>query len=496
MNYFKTSLAKLGEAMGFEKKETPYGNPDIQIWKEYCKRDVEILKKAVLSLIEFQRVNDLGTFAPTISGMAMNAFRHRFMTNEIFVHNDDDITEFERLSYRGGRTEAFFIGDVEDSDLTVVDINSFYPYIMLNKTLPTKLVKIRRRTSIEQLKELLTKYSVIADVLYELKEPAIAHRTDKIIFPVGIMNDVLTTPELQLLLNEGLIKEIGLTMVYENAQIFEAFINYFYNERMNARARGDKTMDYYFKIYMNSLYGKFAQKNPYWKTIKESEESDNTSFFDYDSDTGKRTYIRIVGGQVQQNAGFRNPYDVLVAISSEVTGYARTYLWQLIETAGINNVYYIDTDSLFVTPAGLHRLSAFIDATKLGYLKIEPKKIYEIRGAKHYRSSEGWVCKGIKKDAHRLEDGSYQQTSITKAPSALRAGELDMVRTKLVVKHLTNVYDKGVVQPDGRVLPHHLDQATLRYSDVNWWQPNWEKEIPAEYKIFKNTNTRKVQSYE
>ena len=50
-----------------------------------------------------------------------------------------------------------------------------------------------------------------------------------------------------------------LTYIYDQAPIFKAYIEYFYNRRLQAKADGNEAGSYMFKLMMNALYGKFGQ---------------------------------------------------------------------------------------------------------------------------------------------------------------------------------------------------------------------------------------------
>jgi len=63
--------------------------------------------------IEFCQSEDLGAFGYTIAGQSFNAFRHKFMKEDIYIHNSEKVLELERECYKGGRCEAFFIGTSE-----------------------------------------------------------------------------------------------------------------------------------------------------------------------------------------------------------------------------------------------------------------------------------------------------------------------------------------------------------------------------------------------
>ena len=129
-NYFDTSLKKLGEMIGLPKLDIDFGQATDAERKIYCRRDVEILKVAMLQYIAFLEEHDLGRFSPTRAAQAFAAYRHRFMDAKINIHSDPEIIALEQKAYIGGRCECFSLGIQKGGPFISLDINSMYPYVM------------------------------------------------------------------------------------------------------------------------------------------------------------------------------------------------------------------------------------------------------------------------------------------------------------------------------------------------------------------------------
>ena len=139
MNWFKSSLRELGKSFGEEKLECPnfefVGDDELA---HYCRQDVIVLKTAILGYLDFIETHNLGNFQETFASQALGAYRHRFMPDRtLLIHDFPNVLDMEMRSYRGGRTEAFFIGKVP-REVFKVDVNSMYPYVMKHYPYPTK----------------------------------------------------------------------------------------------------------------------------------------------------------------------------------------------------------------------------------------------------------------------------------------------------------------------------------------------------------------------
>lgn len=458
-NYTPYPLKKIGKIIGIEKMEIDFKTANKEYLKEYCKRDTEILLAFVEYLLKFIQQHDLGNFQPTIAGQSFTAFRHRFMKYDIYIHAKPKATELERLSYKGGRTEACFIGKWKGK-VYKLDINSMYPFVMRKHEYPTKLVKVLPYASVSQLKRIMEKYLVIARMKVKVYKPVVGVKRTKLIFPIGVFEDVFTSPEIELIMRYGEILQVKEVAIYEKAPIFVEYVDYFYDLRQRFKQEGNEVMQYFAKIFMNSLYGKFGQRNEYFRKIGEYPKEEYVAIRYYDADNKKWGYYRIIGNKIEEKDGYVEGENSFVAIASFVTAYARCYLWELIEKAGEENVLYMDTDSLFVTEKGFENLKDFIHDKELGKLKVEGvTDDLEIWGAKNYRIGNEIKRKGIRKDAKQIDDRTYEQIQFIRVRSNLLKYHLDGAGMMIVRKTLRSEYDKGVILPNGRVKPLYLNES-------------------------------------
>lgn len=454
LNYFAGSLESIGESIGVPKLPFPSYDAPMATWRAYCRRDVTVLVKAVLSFRQLVGDYELGNFQPTLASQAMTAYRHRFMPHRILIHGYVDECRLEREGYFGGRTEAFYLGEVDET-VYYLDINSMYPYLMREHPYPTILQGHKRNPTWSYIYEILELYSVVAHVTVETDEPVYPIRYNhRLVFPLGEFETTLTTPEFRYALENGHLKKVHYVAIYENAIIFRDYVDTLYKLRQGFKQSGNDTFQYMTKIMLNALYGKWGQSGKKWRDV-----GDVTVYFpgikyEENPDTGEVRKLRCRLGILQEQSREGETENSFPAISAHVTAYGRVMLWRLIKQAGKANVYYTDTDSLMVNQQGYDNLQEHIDPSRLGALKLEEtSSSVTLWGAKDYQFGDTQHTKGIKKAAVKIGDATWEQDKFISWDYLVSHQQDGYIPIERVQKTMHRIYRKGVVEKSGWVRP-------------------------------------------
>ena len=457
MNWFPESIAKTGERLGIPKMEIDFETCTKKELKVYCKNDVLIDFENFKQFIRFLVGNMISRLCYTRASTAMAAYLLRHYHTPIYIHNNAEAIKLERDSYKGGRCECFFIGELNYDSYYILDVNSLYPFVMRNNAYPVKYHKMPKKTTVRGLASYLRSKAVVAKVLIETNEPVYAVRRERTLFPIGVFETTLCTPELKYALAHGHIKEVYESVVYEQANIFESYVDTIYTLRQDFKSAGVDVYQNLCKYLLNSLYGKWGQKAENWVKIGDCpNESDREELlFTYESDRVMR--LRYLLGEMFELKSYGESYNSFPAISSHVTAYGRMYLWSLMQLAGIGNYFYCDTDSLIINDKGMDNLTPVIHDTKLGFMKHEETthKLI-IHGLKDYEKDSKVVIKGIRKNAVKISDGVYKQEQWSSFKGLLHSGDINTYTVKSVTKHLSRQYTKGIVTDSGVVEPISL----------------------------------------
>jgi hypothetical protein len=462
-NLFAGSIEKWGMAVGFPKMTRPaYTAPDTE-WFPYCKRDVEIMVKLWEQWFPFLDEHGLGIFHTTIGSQAFSGYRHSYMNHKIYIHTDDVATRLERSAYYGGRTEPFYVGQIEGETLYKLDVNSMYPHVMRRYLYPTHLQKVGTSMTMEDLHLSLDRGGIIATVELECKEPIFPQKlTDKNVYPIGQFAATLTTPELRYAYDRHWIVKVGEYATYRMRDIFAEYVDYFYALKLRYQATGDNLHRSLVKLLLNSLYGKFGQSGYEDRIIGTCEPDEWSVSYGYDATDRHPFTIYRGGGTIIQQNRCGEGFNSFVAIAAHVTAYGRMYLWNLICRAGKRNVYYVDTDSLIVNRAGYDALAPLVNPERLGYLKVEATATtLEIRSPKDYLFGQHLVRKGVPVEAEEVDTDTYSFETWPSMNSQLAAGHTDTYYNRNVTKHLTYDVDWGEPQDDGWIEPYYLGVSPL-----------------------------------
>jgi hypothetical protein len=267
----------------------------------------------------------------TIGSTAIGELQKIHTYAEMKETTDRDI---RGLYYYGGRVECLEKGKITGR-LKVYDVNSMYPSVMRNVEHPigwpvADTTQITDKTFFVSVEG--QNYGA-----FPCREKDGGIRFDR---ESGIFH--VTIHEFYAALRLGIFepKRIHRCVNFDRRATFAEFVDRFYNLRAEAKKTGDDSGSLFYKLVLNSAYGKFAQ-NPLryrdWK-ITEPQESMPTGWerewFDPNSHS-----IWSRPKEIKGPGQFHN-----VATAASITGAARTVLMEAIANA--HRPIYCDTDAI------------------------------------------------------------------------------------------------------------------------------------------------------
>lgn len=319
----------------YKKDEIDYNKFEKEVRKQHLKEIIEYLKGDCVYLYEILTIqfNEYGQKL-TLASSAFDYF-HKLELKKKPKTNKFFFSEFKNYYY-GGRVQCFKKGIIE-KPFKVFDINSAYPFAMLENH--------AYGAEYEALSKLPVEYEKCFISFIGKSKGALPFREKgKLTFPNDNIsrNYKVTGWELKAGLELNCIKIEKIITVYnfsENIN-FKNYVNHFYS--LKSELKGVDDAKYLLvKLYLNSLYGKYAQnpeKHEDFELVeKQYIEGYQNAGYDFEGEIAK---FALMSKKIEEN---RQKY-FNVATSASITGFVRAYLFKAIKSA--KNVIYCDTDSL------------------------------------------------------------------------------------------------------------------------------------------------------
>ena len=473
MNYYPVKLDELGEHVGLHKLGMPGAGANNWQRRNYCRRDVQIVKEAIARLLATLERGNLGSFKTTGPALAFNIFRHRYMKHTIRPHHVAGVAGLERTAYVGGYTMPFKLFERDGGLYHKLDVNSMYPSVMADNVYPTTLARRMGRLNNKELAACLKTHLAIARVTVTTEEPIYPLRANgHVFYPVGTFSTVLCSRGLSYALKHRHVTGASWALLYQKAPIFKGYVKALYSRKLLAAGRRDRAGALFYKMLLNGLYGKFGQRATETKTLGECDPALFHSEQEWHVERSMWMTVTYAGGSVRTSMDAGETRNSFPAIAAHVTEDARLKLFGLIDKAGRENVVYCDTDSLVVNGAGLGNLRDEIDPEQLGCLKVEKTgRTFVSLGKKDYLFGGERVLKGFKHPAPDFFFKAQVQEQFTGLNAALHDNHAEGMYVKRVLR-THNPFTMNVkVTDDLQVQPLRLPDDRALVNQISYLYP-------------------------
>lgn len=349
------SLKIIGDLIGLPKFTIDYETikevtPELL---RYNKRDCMIVYKALVILEKIYKKEGISRVKSTVGSQALKIFLRRYNTFTLKRLKGVDVDTW-RYGYKGGMVEAYRKGYFFNDTFYKIDINSMYAKMMsMSYPYPYKFKKLKNLTNSQRQN----------------------------CYWLGITEDLSWHATI---INSVEHKDFTADYYYLfplKCYPFKEYVDHFYAKKANTKGFEKEI----YKLLLNSLYGKFGQRN----------ETELVTNFSYKKSKNIISRIPYVNGlyQIRMKDNYQK-FWVNLIWASFTTAKARQYMVNLKKHLINNNfqVYYIDTDA-FIISGNIEKIKNLINKYKLGLFKLEDmSNSIDIRGKKMYRFGEISRC--------------------------------------------------------------------------------------------------------
>lgn len=417
---------------------------------EYIKNDVLIVAKALKTLF------DENLTYMTEGSNALHDFKSMITKskyNHLFPTLDYKLDEDLRKSYKGGFTYLNPIYKEKDvENVTILDVNSLYPSVMHEKSLPFgEPIFFDGQYKEDKVYNLYVQMITCSFEIKEGKIPTIQIKNNMSFMPNEYLESsnneivclVLTNIDLKLFFEQYNVYDLEFVCGWKFKSvkgIFTEYIDKWITRKIEATKTGNEGQRTLAKLMLNSLYGKFATSLDVQSKIPFLTEDD---------------VVHYELSEEEQKDGLYLP------IASFITAYARektirtsqaikTYS---LEKYGQDMYIYSDTDSIH-TMLPIEELKAFcdIDDVRLGAWKNEgfAKRAKFIRQKSYLEEIDGNIeitCAGMPKTCYEFVSWDNFKTGFTcggKLTFKHIKGGVKLVETEFTIKDekFTSFVDK------------------------------------------------------
>lgn len=393
---------------------------DVIKFKEYNENDAIIVVEFIKKVKEYLKQDGFKTRKLlTIGLISKNYFtkRLKIICPEIFENLErgkfkqfnNEIKEFIHVSYRAGRNEIFNIGEFENA--SELDINSSYPYSLINIEIPIldEYKHINETSKFYKKSEILKNIGVskvVLEITKDLQTPLLPVRTTNGVCYPKKKGDIILSNYTHLELNKAIkegykIKYIMETIMFEKKfekNPFKEIITEIFEKR-----KKDEFANYLYKNIMNNFVGKLAQRNKK-RIIRFGEEYQRKELikqgFKIIGDVeGDNKYIFEKKSKDWEYSGFYNPI-----IAAYVNANSRILLFDAIKKIDEKDRILCNTDSIVLLNVEKY-INKFKIDNELGNWKLKKKnKITKIYSKNQYQIDGEIRVSGVHSGGLNLND--------------------------------------------------------------------------------------------
>jgi hypothetical protein len=405
--WLRAPLDHIGADVGYDKPQLPAWDDTDEAWLARCQADVEILARAMLTLMRWWDTEHLGSWTLTGSAGGWNSWRHRTTTELPLIIPGEDQTAADRRAIYGGRREAFQHGQIPNAPFTLLDFKSAYPAIAAALPLPAARQGNFQTLPIDSPMLCGDRFGVIAECVVTVNVPRFPVRVNgRVAYPIGTFATTLAGPELAEAQRLGCLVSIGPGYLHRLSPHMAEWARWVLDTTSDETGQVPRVCQRAVKHWGRAVIGKTAARG--WRTIP--LETLGGTGWDYrpawNAELQAPSHLVDVCGQVAEVVAHGDADNAYPAILAWVESWVRVYLSRVLDALGAGTVVSCDTDGCIVLAAADWR-SALAQADT-GPLIMREKGHYrsmQVIGPQHVIAPGDRKLAGIPRSAEVTADG-------------------------------------------------------------------------------------------
>jgi hypothetical protein len=347
-SWLPTALESLATLYGDRKVELPGNTDSLDDWHRRCAKDVQLLKRSVLDLMDWWDTNQLGRWTITGAGCGWNAMRHHWSPQRHVIDVTPELVAQDRAAVRGGRKDAQVVLRDGGGPWAELDLVGAYPTVARELPLPIKRAWQFDSLPLDSRWLRSNRYGVIAEVVINTDRARYPVRCGGVgWYPVGRFRTTLAGPELLAAVEAGHVETIGAGQSHRLGHALTPWATWVLDPSRQGAQEVPPVAGVATKAWGRSVIGRFASRS-HDAVALEGVASEGWSIQEgWNRAAGAKMHMIEMGGQawmVTDNYDSENCYPAVLAwVESEV----RVRLGRVLDRLGAS-WWTCDTDGLIV----------------------------------------------------------------------------------------------------------------------------------------------------
>lgn len=426
---YPVPLATVAAALGRATTPLPAEDAAEAVWAEHCRTDAAVLAEAVRAYLDWLREADLGCWQLTGAGQSWAAWRHRFLTHDVLVHDDTEALEAERRAMWTGRCEAWRHGRDDSATVWEWDLRAAYATLAAEIDVPVRLVAQRRSVSPAALQARRAGAAVLAEVDVAVADPCVPAEVDgRVCWPAGEFRTVLWDRELDLVAAHGLVVGVRRVWTYRTAPALAAYARWVLALLDGSEPLPAPVLRLVAKYWSRSLFGRLSMRYTGWEPFGSTATMDWRRTAYVGADGSRDGDLMWVGDRVLHSTGEQESPNSLPAVTGYLMAACRVRLWQAVQAVGENHLLYCDTDMVLVDgPGNTAMMTLAAQRPGLGWVCKGRHRGYDVRGPRQLFLGDQARLAGVPRDAERVGPDTVAGRVWSSLAGQMRAGRPDEV---------------------------------------------------------------------
>jgi hypothetical protein len=457
-SWLPTSLAKIAADLRVDRPPLPRSAGEHEQLLARCTADVAVTREAVLALLGMVKGAGMGPWRATGAGQSHAAWRRRWLTDRPLVHDSEAALAAERRAMWTGRCEAWRWGKVRGTAAHEYDLQLAYPNLAAAEHVPAQLLGEMSGGAQASWMANKAERALLAEVDVQVDQPVVPVEHGKLIhWPVGTFTTTLWDPELALLLDAKARVRVRRGWLYRRGPVLADFSRWLLAQLAEGNPSATPVQRRALKHMARTVIGRCALRYRSWEPYGTVPDFRLHLGELHDLDTGECTDLLHVGHELLTLAGEVEAEDSLPQITGWVMSAARARLWTLMQIAGLQNVLYVDTDSVVVNDAGAAVLDELIDTGSAWNLQHKgTHRSARILGPRQLQLGRERRLAGVPLKATRVAPGVYEGEVWRSIRESVARGEGSTVVLERRRWELNAVDNRRWHLPGGETIAHRV----------------------------------------